>query len=268
MPIRCVRLTVIVALAAGGHLSGAEEVSTPIQFELLPGASLQHDSPTRSYAPVPLVGSFTLHLKQSAGAVWGEMTDLSLQSSSGEPHTLTGAGIYGESTDPRRNPLAHPINSVNFRLTVSVNGGADIQLLPWGDFPGTEGRFPTLQVWCFQDGIFGSPEESFDLFLKARPTLESLKLFFRRGDVTGDGERNITDAVVLLEQLFRGGESPTCLDAADANDDGRLDLADAAAILAHLFQGGGLFPTPGTFCGVDETDDGLGCEGQTACSAG
>lgn len=47
---------------------------------------------------------------------------------------------------------------------------------------------------------------------------------FHRGDATGDGRVGLTDAVALLEHLFRGGKSPACKEAADAQNDGALDM--------------------------------------------
>src|SRR4029450_12613174 len=61
---------------------------------------------------------------------------------------------------------------------------------------------------------------------------------FRRGDADSDGHVAITDAVVLLDWLFRGGRALGCEDAADTDDDGALSLTDAVYLLRWLFQGG------------------------------
>jgi 6-phosphogluconolactonase (cycloisomerase 2 family) len=88
--------------------------------------------------------------------------------------------------------------------------------------------------------------------------LRSSRARFRRGDSTADGAVDLADAVFTLDHLFRGGEAPTCLDAADADDTGRLDLADPVYLLNHLFRGGAGILAPGPIdCGVDPTDDGL-----------
>ncbi len=82
---------------------------------------------------------------------------------------------------------------------------------------------------------------------------------FRRGDADSDGRAAITDAVVLLDWLFRGGAALGCEDAADADDDGALGLTDAVYLLRWLFQGGAELPAPGPLdCGADPTEDGLG----------
>ena len=82
---------------------------------------------------------------------------------------------------------------------------------------------------------------------------------FVRGDVTGDLAVNITDAINILDHLFQGGESPTCLDAADVNDDGAVNLTDAVSLLNHLFLGQAAPAAPYPEQGVDTTADDLSC---------
>jgi hypothetical protein len=94
---------------------------------------------------------------------------------------------------------------------------------------------------------------------------------FHRGDPSGDGRIDLTDAVRVFRYLFQGGEVPDCLDAADADDDGTLTLSDGVFLLRFLFRGG--FPPrppgpPGAPCGLDReagSAGDLGCEGYTAC---
>jgi len=81
---------------------------------------------------------------------------------------------------------------------------------------------------------------------------------FLRGDVDGDGQLTLSDAVSLLQYLFGGqplSSNQPCLDAADVNDDGRLDISDGITLLEHLFDGGtppaAPFPESGYDPGVD-----------------
>ena len=62
------------------------------------------------------------------------------------------------------------------------------------------------------------------------------------GDVDQDGGIDITDAIVLLNYLFRGGPRPR-LRPADADLNRALELTDAVVILQYLFGGG---PRPGS----------------------
>ena len=82
---------------------------------------------------------------------------------------------------------------------------------------------------------------------------------FTRGDINNDGSIDISDPIFLLQGLFGAGVIMTCDDSADANDDGGLDVADAVASLNALFGAGAALPEPSN-CGVDPTDDALGCD--------
>lgn len=83
---------------------------------------------------------------------------------------------------------------------------------------------------------------------------------FKRGELNGDGNTNIADAVFLLAYLFNNGFTPGCLDAADTNDDGAVNISDAVTLLAVLFSGAPPLPEPIGSCGQDPTDDALECE--------
>ncbi|MFQ5653108.1 MAG: hypothetical protein ACE5GW_00070, partial [Planctomycetota bacterium] len=82
---------------------------------------------------------------------------------------------------------------------------------------------------------------------------------FIRGEVTGDGEINLADPILVLGYLFAAGQEPACLDAADADDNGAVNIGDPIWLLTFLFASGlpplPPFPAPGT----DPTPDGLGC---------
>jgi adhesin/invasin len=82
---------------------------------------------------------------------------------------------------------------------------------------------------------------------------------FLRGDATGGGALDLSDAIVMLEALFLGGPPVGCEDAADSNDDGVVDISDPVALLWSLFLGAGRLPPPSAGCAFDPTPDGLGC---------
>jgi N-sulfoglucosamine sulfohydrolase-like protein len=90
---------------------------------------------------------------------------------------------------------------------------------------------------------------------------------FIRGDVTGDGAVDLSDAIALLAALFGDG-TLECASAADANDSGDLDISDPIRILFALFSGESIAaPFPG--CGPDPTPDarlscGRSCASQPA----
>ncbi len=61
---------------------------------------------------------------------------------------------------------------------------------------------------------------------------------FTAGDATSNGTVNLSDAIYVLNYLYRDGPLPTPLAAGDADVDGVVDLGDAVYILNYLFKGG------------------------------
>jgi hypothetical protein len=82
---------------------------------------------------------------------------------------------------------------------------------------------------------------------------EGLPVFIR-GDANGDGVVDISDAVVLVEQLYLGGPEGDCLMARDADGDNRIGVLDLVTVLGHLFLGDispwAPFPRCGRFGGL------------------
>ncbi len=83
---------------------------------------------------------------------------------------------------------------------------------------------------------------------------------FIRGDCNLDFRVDLADAVKDLAHLFLGAGSFPCADACDATDDGTSDVSDALALLNYLFRGGDNLPAPFPLSGDDPTADALGCE--------
>ncbi len=81
---------------------------------------------------------------------------------------------------------------------------------------------------------------------------------FRRGDVDGNGDLEVTDVIKFLNYSFAGSEeAPGCLDAADVDDNGTLDVTDAINSLNFQFVGSAGPPAaPGpSACGPDVNED-------------
>lgn len=105
---------------------------------------------------------------------------------------------------------------------------------------------------------FGSERLTVLFGTRKKPEAPEPEPSFRRGDVDGNGEVRITDAILLLDWLFRGGEAASCPDAADSNDDGGINLTDVLVILGYLFRGGSAPVPPGPLeCGEDIAPDNL-----------
>ena len=82
---------------------------------------------------------------------------------------------------------------------------------------------------------------------------------FVRGDANRDGAVDISDAVTVLFHLFRGESSLECDDHADTDDNGRLELTDAVYLLDFLFRRGMQPPPPYPAPGLDTTLDLIEC---------
>ena len=123
------------------------------------------------------------------------------------------------------------------------------------------------------------PAEAVDVNLNP---LVRLVPVFVRGDVNGDGQINMQDAVAIVQWWNQASQfvpvqwQPSCCpwmtnfpchDAADADDDGYLTKHDARAIILYLWANV-MLPPPSSFsinyitsdCGEDLTGDGLGCD--------
>jgi hypothetical protein len=84
---------------------------------------------------------------------------------------------------------------------------------------------------------------------------------FIRGDATGDGKVDISDAVRILSGLFLGGDAPSCVAASNTNGDDGADISDAVYLLGYLFLGGPspVNPFPGCGLGVLPVDEAMKC---------
>lgn len=87
---------------------------------------------------------------------------------------------------------------------------------------------------------------------------------FLRGDFDRDGEYKLNDAVSILDYLFRGGESPVCMDSIDVDDNGLIDISDAIGLLSYINNPANILnmPPPNSVpWGYDPTFDDFECCG-------
>jgi serine protease AprX len=62
--------------------------------------------------------------------------------------------------------------------------------------------------------------------------------FYMTGDVTGDEQITISDAIYLLNYLYRSGPAPSPLLLGDTDCDDMVDAADVILVLNYLYRGG------------------------------
>jgi hypothetical protein len=90
-------------------------------------------------------------------------------------------------------------------------------------------------------------------------------VIFRRGDADADSHTTINDPISILNYLFFGGPSPTCLKSADADDSGTVELSDAIRLLNYLFRDGPVPREPFFVCGFEKRINTLDCVAFSAC---
>lgn len=83
---------------------------------------------------------------------------------------------------------------------------------------------------------------------------------FVRGDITGDGDANVADAIGILAYLFDGAApAPSCLAGGDVDANAEVGIGDAILLLGYLFNQGAQPSAPFPNCGEDPTGLMLGC---------
>jgi len=85
---------------------------------------------------------------------------------------------------------------------------------------------------------------------------------FRRGDANGDSRIGLTDAILVIQNIFVWKLLEfDCKDMLDVNDDDQLNIADPVHLLSYLFMKGPEPAAPFDTCGPDSPDiDGLDCK--------
>jgi outer membrane protein assembly factor BamB len=98
-----------------------------------------------------------------------------------------------------------PDSGINFRVTA-------VTLLPADDNP-------------INDTLF-------------KEVISAVDVPFTHGDANADGKISVTDAVYLINYLFRSGLSPIPRGAGDVNCDGNITVSDVVYLVNYLFRGG------------------------------
>jgi serine protease AprX len=62
--------------------------------------------------------------------------------------------------------------------------------------------------------------------------------FYLTGDVTGDGEINVSDIIFLIDYLYQDGRAPSPLYLGDANCDEVVNISDIVYVINYLYQNG------------------------------
>jgi hypothetical protein len=255
-----------IELAGSGEDAGATYrivlVASPrspsVIYQLIPaapgtwdGSTFSNACPVCDPAPIPIEGKFLLREVTGAGGKTGSAFVLDAIDIGWPGNLFAGEGTF------------EPTGAEGPAMDLSLSWNGERRLAPtsrvWPPTPPLV-AFPEIDI-TVQDRSLSSQWSTFRLL--ARPSGTAVE--FRRGDASGDGKVDLTDAVSILEWLFVAGAEPGCLAAADGNGDGGHDLGDAVFLLGYLFLGGEPPGPPGpTYCGPP-ADFALGCA-SSACS--
>lgn len=58
------------------------------------------------------------------------------------------------------------------------------------------------------------------------------------GDVNADRTTSVSDAIFLINHLFKGGPAPNPMASGDVNNDGKVNVGDVVYLISYLFKGG------------------------------
>lgn len=114
-------------------------------------------------------------------------------------------------------------------------------------------------VWVRVYGFDGAVNE-YSMTVEVE-RLVDVEVEMLRGDINEDVRIDVSDVIEVLWCKFRGSQyCPQCMDAADVDDDGQVQINDAILLARYIFLAGARPAEPFLECGVDRTEDGLGCE--------
>jgi len=235
-----------------GHLREASlRWTSPAGVEVGTGTAISLDGLS------PGTHRFTLTAEDSEGATGSDAVDVEVLAApiAAQADVDSPVGVGTTVTLDGSGSAGHGALTYAWSLVSKPAGSASAVLEP---------QKAVTKITVDQVGFYGlqlAVADSAGQAAVALPTIQAIAaVLFKRGEATGDGALDISDAARILSWLFLGGEEPGCIKAADANNDESVDLSDATLVLSFLFLGGRALEAPFPSCGIDPTSDELGCK--------
>ncbi len=134
--------------------------------------------------------------------------------------------------------------------TTDPDGDNLLYMFDWGDETNSGWLGPYASGETCMDSHIWSSSGGYDVKVKAKDTNDAESdwsgslyvAIYACGDCNDDGILDLSDAVYILNYLYKSGSAPDPLESGDANGDDLLDLTDAVFILNYLYKSG---PAPG-----------------------
>ena len=104
-------------------------------------------------------------------------------------------------------------------------------------------HFSTLLVFVFafcltaEARVRHMEEEMKDAALKTKFSIFNLQSSIIKGDANGDGQVNISDAVLLVNNVLGSSDNGLIVANCDMNSDGYLNVSDVALIVKMIMEG-------------------------------
>jgi hypothetical protein len=170
----------------------------------------------------------------------------------------TGAGVSGVRVVSDPNAFEATTSATgDFRITSMIPGMYNLKLSRSGHYNGMYTGFTVT-------GRSQTDSAGSLALYRIPPIQPGTGVPFRRGFINIDSRADLSDAIWLLDFLFRGGEPPACMQAADVNASGTLDISDSIYYLNWLFSGGRPPAPPFDICARD-ANSALSCISSPVC---
>jgi hypothetical protein len=279
-------------VAGGGCGSGPATVTVPVQVVLstanipenVPGQgdgpqgwslSITSDNPAGVYSNPDVCG---LHVKTIYEKVKGSPNydydfDLCDAGFNETAVTVDGKGVVSAivfSTSKKQVLHANATDRIlNFDYTLPVDG-EDVSAKLFFQDGGQGAGQPVNNVVTYNTASMTPPTLTFQALRLEILLSADCPGSFIRGDLNGDGEVDLADAIFIVYAVVPGFDawgsySIGCFGAADANADESVNLADAIYLIDYQFRGGAPPAEPFPACGTDGATWESCRSGSTAC---
>jgi hypothetical protein len=156
---------------------------------------------------------------------------------------------YPPETPTQPSGIVEGLPEVEYQFsgsTTDPDGDDLFYMFDWGDETNSGWLGPYASGETCNSSHTWSSSGVYDVMVKAKDINDSESdwssslyvAIYACGDCNDDGILDLSDAVYILNYLYKSGSAPDPLESGDTNGDDLLDLTDAIYILNYLYKGG------------------------------